>query len=583
MRINNKKSITLQNRTNYFDPTRSKDYVTFSSPETYQSRMIKREGYESRLYWQFKYCDDHDGQTFFYTLTYNDSSIPKFMGKNCFDYEDLRYLLTGGFNKRLLRDYGTKLRYFVGAELGDGKGERGLHNNPHYHILFFLEPANNSKYPYRKIDPVEFRHWIRMYWQGFDQDIQKKSFRKSTYGIVKEGKFNNGLVTDFRAVQYVSKYVTKDIELVKYEKDIDRRIRIQYQRNLYSDIESYRCFFYGFIYNTYNIATNPQKTQWFYDDYCLIDHLLPGYDFLCEDINFIDVVKRIVDKYNLQREFDYFTYMYSDRLVYDTLRTYRNRYCNKCRISHGVGDYALQHIADKLDPYIPIPGKKGIKHRPINLYYYRKLYCNVVKDDRGQNCYVLNNFGIQYKVNRLPMQLEKKRQTVAGHLAVLTGPDGRTLYNKMRQSDVNNTVFMDYDEFITSINTLDTNKILNSYGEYKLVYEGRSFKLDKYNNMPVINVLDDYQWFITPTIGTVPYIHCGASWYNQYFGKDYLPYSEHPYFSQMLGIYSVFDLCADYFFVQKDNRNQREAEEIQSVKRFHRDREMKSYYGNFEN
>lgn len=75
----------------------------------------------------------------------------------------MRDLLTGGFRKQLLRKFGTTFKYFIGAELGDGKGERGMHNNPHYHALFFLEDAHNPKYPYIKILPEQFRHLVRMY------------------------------------------------------------------------------------------------------------------------------------------------------------------------------------------------------------------------------------------------------------------------------------------------------------------------------------------------------------------------------------------------------------------------------------
>ena len=161
--LNKKKSITLRNRTNYFNPDTTRVKVHFSSPDSYQSRQQKIEGYENRLYWQFKYCDEHNGQTFFYTLTYNDKSIPNAYGFHCFDYEHLRDLLTGGLRKQLLRKYGTKFKYFIGAELGDGKGSRGMHNNPHYHVLFFLESADNPKHPYKVISPKDFRHFIRMY------------------------------------------------------------------------------------------------------------------------------------------------------------------------------------------------------------------------------------------------------------------------------------------------------------------------------------------------------------------------------------------------------------------------------------
>lgn len=50
MKVNKKKSIRLQNRTKYFSPELSKTHVIFSSPDSYQSRQIKIEGYESRLY-----------------------------------------------------------------------------------------------------------------------------------------------------------------------------------------------------------------------------------------------------------------------------------------------------------------------------------------------------------------------------------------------------------------------------------------------------------------------------------------------------------------------------------------------------
>ena len=116
MSVNKKKCIKIKNRSNYFVPTKDKVKVTFSSPYTYQSRQIKIEGYETRLYYQYLWCEDHSGQTFFYTLTYNDKALPRHYGIVCFDYEDLRDLLTGGFRKQLLRKYGTTFKYFISAD-----------------------------------------------------------------------------------------------------------------------------------------------------------------------------------------------------------------------------------------------------------------------------------------------------------------------------------------------------------------------------------------------------------------------------------------------------------------------------------
>ena len=149
MPINVKKPIRLVNRTKYFIPDRDKTHVTFQSSSSFAFQRQKVENYETRLYYEFKRSQELGGQTFFYTLTYNDEHVPSYMGQRCFDYEDLRFLLNGGFRKILLRKYGTCFRYFVGAELGDGKGVRGESNNPHYHILFFLRPSENKVFvPY---------------------------------------------------------------------------------------------------------------------------------------------------------------------------------------------------------------------------------------------------------------------------------------------------------------------------------------------------------------------------------------------------------------------------------------------------
>ena len=74
MATNRKKALKLKNNSKYWNPSKDKLYVRFSSPHSYQSRQIKIEGYEARLYWQYRYCEAHSGQTFFYTLTYNDKA-----------------------------------------------------------------------------------------------------------------------------------------------------------------------------------------------------------------------------------------------------------------------------------------------------------------------------------------------------------------------------------------------------------------------------------------------------------------------------------------------------------------------------
>lgn len=334
-------------------------------------------------------------------MTYNDKACPCYLGRNCFDYEDLRDLFTGGFRKQLLRKYGCTFKYFVGAELGDGKGKRGLFNNPHYHILFFVVSACDDRFPYVQISPEDFRHLVRLYWQGFDEDLVGwHSYKSAKYGIAREGD-NCGLVTDFRACVYCAKYCVKDVGLRNFEAEVSKVLRF----NLSSQYSG--------------------------------------------------------DELELK--------------VKEGLNYYRNRYTNKVRISHGVGDYALDFISDKFEPRIQIPYKSGFKNRPIGMYYYRKLFTDVYKDESGSNIRVLNELGIQYKLHKLPKRLDDLVSKTSGYLALLN----RDLFDKMVSSDVNTDVTFSFDDFVRMFCQEHSEKILSRYAEYKLVYKERYFFFDR--------------------------------------------------------------------------------------------------------
>lgn len=597
MRTHYKKPIKIINRTKYFDPDTVRSHVTFGSPDTYQSRRIKIEGYESRLYWQYKYCDDHDGQTYFYTLTYNDAHMPQHYGMNCFDYEDLRQLLCGGFRKKLLRKYGTYFKYFVGAELGDGKGTRGMHNNPHYHILFFLENANDPRFPYVKIIPEDFRNLVKMYWQGFDETRDGfHDYQDARFGIAREGE-NCGLVTDFRACMYCAKYVCKDVKLKQNEDNVTRFLRLSIGKRFKQSEGSYEKFFKTKIYELYNIPLNPHRTEWAYSAKEMVEKLLPDVIVMPMDIfgdsdnitfSFTPYVPGILSRYNLWSEYYKFCDAEIDILVHEGLTEYRNRYCNKCRISQGLGDYALSHIEDKMNPYVQVPSKKGFKNRPIGMYYYRKLYTDLVHDSKGHQLRVLNDLGIQYKLTKLPEQIQKKINTASSQLSVaLINED---LFETIRNSDINTDVLFHFSDFVRAINKLketDNIKIiLQRYAEYKLVYEDRFFKIDSFragddSYFPNINLYDDYRRFLTPVYLSVRRSDYKLSLFLEDHCPGYLPYSAHPYFLRYLSIFSVLDMLADYFFIQVDDQGQKQAEEIAEVSRFHNKLKVQEFYKRF--
>ena len=563
---NPKKSIHIRNRTNYFDPSCCRTNIVVSSPFSYNFRQQKIEGYETRLYYQFLWCRDNNGQTFFYTLTYNDKSIPKYYGTNCFDYEDLRDLLTGGLRKILLRKYGTRFKYFIGAELGDGKGSRGFHNNPHYHILFFLEPANDPRYPYKKISPLEFRHLIRNYWQGFDESTDGwKSYGQAKYGIAREGD-NYGLVSDFRACMYVAKYVSKDSALKAKENSIRSNLWKRLDERFKNDNTFWSDFF-------------KHLREQFPDSLELSDHdfilsRFPSSPAIPESIGYKPYCDMFLSRFHLWDLLLKYKVQTYEPYIQEEILLYRNRYCNKARISQGTGLYALEFIKNPEDPRIPIPSKNGFKNRPLCLYYYRKLFCDVVKDpNTGNNIYILNAKGQEFKLSRLSYSLNRLSQQAQNNLELLR--DCPTLFDLILKSDVNDSFKMKYPIFSKTLAEVDLSIVSKRYAEYKFIYSGRYYLISDSSSIP--DAFQDYKRFLVPTYSPESYDPEGLnSFLNSH--SDYRSYDQHPYFSPYRRLFALLDLCADYLFVQEDNRNQKKAEEIQEVKRFHTVNELSVRY-----
>lgn len=607
MRVNPKKPLSFRNPTVYFDPSKDKARLTVSSPACWSSKVTKREGYEARLYWHYKYCESINGQVFYYTLTYNDAAVPQYFGMNCFDYEDLRDLLTGGFRKMLLRKYGTTFKYFIGAELGDGKGERGLHNNPHYHVLFFLEPDKASKFPYEKISPDEFRHLVKLYWQGFDETREGfRDYRTAKYGIAKEGN-NCGLVNSFAACVYCAKYVTKDAALRQHESKVRSALELKFKDSVLTE-DFYKDFYRSVIYPKFNVPLTADCLNWSLSDFELYREHFDSLDWSIllygsgdVLINFFELAcKDFIEKYSLEREYREFYELRLSELVEAGVTEYRNRYCNKCRVSHGVGDYALKNLAGStLEPLVKVPdGVDGFKCRPLPLYYYRKLFTSVIRPI-SPHCPVngkpvplspiriLNEDGVKYRLRRLRKNIERVSEDAALHLQLVLNDS--ELYKRMQCSDVNVNCFLYHDsicELAKSALSNEKQNLFLDYAVYKLVYEGRYFSLEACKDSLVGSIcpdfMRDYERFIQPSIYSVDRSDIRLDSFLQGNNSDLLPYSEFPYFRRWLGLFSLFDLCSDYFNIQKDDKLENEAKERARIKRFFDQRTLKDFYSQFK-
>ena len=612
MPVNPKKPVTFLNPSKYFVPSKDKVRVTVSSPASWKSKCCKTDGYEARLYWHYKYIESVDGQVFYYTLTYNDSSIPKYFGMNVFDYEDLRGLLTGGFRKRLLREYGSIFKYFIGAELGDGKGERGMHNNPHYHVLFFVEPDPKCQFPYVKISPDDFRHLVKMYWQGFDENrVGFRDYRLAKYGIAREGR-NCGLVDGFAACVYCAKYVTKDAALKMHEHKVSHFLRERARDSIRHDEVFFRDFFHSVIYDRFNVPASADLSKWSLSDHELLIEHFPNYQWAVDLYGTTEVLARFyenasfdfIKKYELWNEFREFRNQRLDEIVAVGLAEFRNRFCNKPRISHGVGDYALEELRSMDEPLLRVPDKKeGFKYRPLSLYYYRKLFTEVLspiepgckvgeKPKRLPPIRILNDAGVNYRLKRLSKNIDRLTEKAISYARLLC--DDSVLFDRMRQSNVNTDVFLTFPNvqkllkpLLYGQNGSLERSAFHSYAVYKLVYENRYFSTGGDScllarSFRTLDFRSDYVRFLTPSYYSVSRDDLRLRSFIEDGCVGYLPYSEHPYFLRYGSLFALLDLCADYLAIQADDSQEAAAKERARIKRYHDSRRLKEFYSAFQ-
>lgn len=553
-----KQTLRIQNNTKFFLPGKTRVYNDIPSPRSYMAKLNKIQSYETRLYYEYLNCTNNDGQVFFFTLTYNDAHVPKYDGQPCFDYFDLRGLVTGGFFKALQRNYGIQFKYFISSELGDGKGVRGFHNNPHYHVLFFTYPSkvdigSKDYHPYVKINPYDFRSLVREYWQGFDQDkTGPKDFRTCCkFGIVSEGKYGIA-VQDFRGIYYCAKYVSKDATLEAYEYEIEKKLRLKYEK-------------YRFSLNSYRDFINSRQDL-FVEGY--IDELGVSEFDTVFDYN----IRESIEPYRV--DYSHFCDDRIEEFVHRDLCEFRNRYSNKCRISNGVGDLALQYF-DK-DDTIKVPTVDGVDVRNISLYYYRKKYTELVLKD-GKFYRVLNQDGIDMKVCNLPRTLDKIVSKFRPLLHLLV--ENEKVYNTFALSRFNTSAPLEHKHFISYFKTLSFYEdALKRFAVYKTVYAFRFFHVPTMRRRDIGSMLDveaDYRRFLASPIGWLSPNDSRLSEFLRNPGQNWLAYSSHPYFYKYCCLFSCLADFSDYLFVQNDDKNEEVARKRDIVRRYHTFRELK--------
>ena len=491
-------------------------YNTFPDPDSFNFESSRRDSFYQRLFYEYQYTKSVGGFTFFYTLTYNDKSIPTLFGKNTFSYKDIRYVTNGSLVKTLLRKYSAKLRYFCACERGEGKGVRGIGNNPHYHFIFFVTPIGK----FNDFTSDVFDKLIKELWQGSFGYIR---FQNAKFGIVKAGKFGNVVVSS-EAFKYVSKYVTKSSE--------SKDDFIFFSRKFYDIILKrgidYTCFYRYYLWCK---VQDPSLTRdEFFSHYRLSSYNLwkrnhPSYsstealntwlrDF-CTSYN-KDTSSRVpIDYISLKNWFDE---VYIPAILKESMSYFNTEFSDKPRYSKSLGIYGLQFIRDvDSSPHFVIPSSDNVYTVSPCLYYQRKLYYNVVKCPKtGNVLYRLNDLGVKYRMNTIERRIDRTYQDTLSNIDFVIRNDVFIPYFKsdFKHFDLDSHCSFlpiqydsvedsySYKDFLDSLcKRADYDRLIRLYSIYKCVYQYRSFDNSSFialsTDLDISDVKKDYLFFLT--------------------------------------------------------------------------------------
>lgn len=492
------------NRTHYYSPY-TRVYNEVPEKDSFATESAKRVSYQQRLYFEFQDIKRTNGQAFFYTFTYNDTSLPHAYGFPCFNYDHVR-LLTNGIIKHVLsRKYGSQLRYFVACELGEGGlthnyvGKRGVGMNPHYHVIFFVSPKrdadNNPVAGYTKIDPKAFRELCRKVWQ-YRLDSNRKpvycDWREARFGHVQEGN-NLGLVDSADALGYVAKYVTKSPDDCKR----DSNALVEITKKINEEGYSFNALYNFRLYEAFNLSddttTTPTEkvpytgniTNYLDSDsraeFLRASGLLKYQAFrrnphnpIRDQYSFPDFCRQYqpMDHDFFLRFVRFYRFIYVPDRVRKEYAAYKNKYGNKVRCSKSLGVYGLTQVKQFGDDIKFTIDFSTMTLNPTPcLYYIRKMFYDAFKCPyTGNVLYTLNDAGVDYKVNHLHRSLCDLTDTVKTAIGFCLNDLNKAQLDVRLAFDARPSVI---SRLRALSNCLDLDKILYRYAAYELIYKYR--------------------------------------------------------------------------------------------------------------
>ena len=496
-------------------PNKTHYYCRYSRPvnvcvdqDSFGSECSRRQAFFQRLFFEHKYTKMVQGQSFFLTCTYNNAAIPMYhLGDTsfpCFNYDHIRLLTNGALSKVLARKYGSRLRYFCACESGEGKGKRGLGNNPHYHFIFNVQPLHVAGHPdytnYKLISERDFVKLVQDTWQGDEWKFQRMRF-----GMAKPGKLGALISEAGDAFSYVGKYVTKSVQdrsnelrIQNYyyhqvrKTGITHEVLFAYYQYCKSQICNSHNIKHEFIkdfriheYNCWRRSYNPYMRSDFYQK------------FMISWYQGVPAIDQLLDWFNKIYVLDY---------VRDKVNEYRNKFSGKVRLSKSYGDYGLHFVFDvDSSPKIRVVHSGTEKTQTPCLFYLRKLYYDVkICPYTGNPLYVLTSFGREVKCNQLASKVKCMVQRVKQSIAYVVHnrvyiPYGSDLLNRIEygldSSDPKNVSLLPFIRSLQTDHSLDLfessacycylkdhffgwskfDECITRYAYFKIVYENRVF------------------------------------------------------------------------------------------------------------
>lgn len=367
-----------------FDPLTTRSVFKIPSRDNYV--ISQYSNVCIRLHFEYKLCKSLNGLCYFVTFTYNDSSILHFGNHNFIDNSDIRTFCNKSIFPRDLKLHGYTFKFAFFGESGDGKGSRGLDNNPHFHALFFLFPTSDCDFFYH--DSSNFLLLCHNAWNQ-DRNSFQKDYRSLNVGNVTYSK-KGALVEDTKVFSYCSMYCVKGL----YSSSYNVRVREFFYNVAFFTLfdaficpipfdSPYRCFVYpyeSFLSIVKSFVLSSSNLSYFigldkYTDYPLLLKSCVE-DIFCK---FFSVKSTSCLSYLL--DLDLFQSPILTNIMSNSLftRFYKflvNRHLCRYRLSSNLGINGLDYIDDNF--MLDVSFIDSMSYGRINLpsYYFRKFLFN---------------------------------------------------------------------------------------------------------------------------------------------------------------------------------------------------------------